>query len=69
MTRHRRFTDLTGVPVYFCGAHSVWQRGTIESANGLLRPYIPKGTDIHRPRRSRPSGHRLMRSTNVHVGH
>jgi IS30 family transposase len=43
---HHQITADLGTQVFFCDAHSPWQRGTNENTNGLLRDYFPKGIDL-----------------------
>jgi len=37
---------LLGIDTYFCDPYSSWQKGSVEQVIGLIRRYIPKGTDL-----------------------
>lgn len=43
---HELITKMLHIPVYFADPYASWQKGAIENENGLLRQYVPKGTDF-----------------------
>lgn len=43
---HKKINEAVETKCYFARPYASWQRGTNENANGLIRWYLPKGTDF-----------------------
>lgn len=43
---HEKLAKQTGTSIYFAHSGCPWERGLNEQLNGLLRQYLPKGTDL-----------------------
>lgn len=43
---HERVAEALEAKVYFAHPYCSWERGLNENSNGLLRQYVPKGSDL-----------------------
>jgi transposase, IS30 family len=46
MAMHKHVAADLNLSVYFADPHAPWQRGSNENTNGLVREYLPKGSDL-----------------------
>lgn len=44
--RHSLLKDALGLATYFCDAYASWQKGGIENANGRIRRWLPRQTNL-----------------------
>ena len=43
---HESVAEALRIRVYFADPYSAWQRGLNENTNGLIRQYVPKGSEV-----------------------
>lgn len=43
---HQKIAKELGINVYFCHPYHSWEKGTNENTNGLVRRYLPRGTEL-----------------------
>lgn len=43
---HEKVATALGAPFFFCHPYHSWEKGTVENRNGVVRRYLPRGTDL-----------------------
>jgi len=44
--KHQELNDKLGTRSFFCTPYHSWEKGSVENRNGVIRRFIPKGTDL-----------------------
>ena len=44
--RHMLLHGMLSATTYFCDAYASWQKGGVENANGRIRRWLPRGSDL-----------------------
>jgi IS30 family transposase len=43
---HEKVSAIFKAPFFFCHPYHSWEKGTIENRNGIVRRYLPRGTNL-----------------------
>jgi len=46
-TCHEELNEALGTTSFFCAPYHSWEKGSVEQVNGLIRRFLPKGTNFH----------------------